>query len=126
MKTKKRTIINSTSQSPIPKIREKDKNIMIAYVVSDSNGDIKPIHVGYAASDECNCILALYVFRGGKTQAQAFNTFVGSGNNKKLTDSAISKGVPVYTGIISDKSFVKGNNLGKYGLSGAHIITWLG
>ena len=96
---------------------------MVAHVVSDASGNINPSHVDTAL--KYNCILALYVFRGGKKQQEALNTFIGNGWNKKLVDKALSKGVPVYTAIISEKKFVTGNNLGQYGLSGAHIITWL-
>jgi uncharacterized protein YjdB len=120
--TKKRTIINCTASNVIPKIRDRDKKIMVAHVVSDASGNISSSHVDYAI--KYNCILVLFVFRG-KTQQQALNTFKGNEWNKKLVDKALNKGVPVYTAIVSEKKFVTGNNLGQYGLSGAHIITSL-
>ena len=42
-----------------------------------------------------------------------------------MIEKSINIGVPVHTAIVSKKEYVGNNALGKYGVSGAHVITSL-
>jgi len=110
------SIINSFSYNTLKAFREKDKNIMLSYVVSSYNNNIgfKKAHVDEANKLK-NCIVSIFIFNGYITRDESFKKI---NQFSSVISYAKSKNVKVYAAIdpVDDR-----NKLYQYGISGCQF-----
>ena len=120
---KDRTIINSLSYEPLVAFRNKDNNIMLHYVVGDSDGEVDPSSVDKAKSLG-NTILSLFIFRSSHVTAR---NNLKDGKYADIISEAQEKGIPVYvaTNNKADVTTYLKDYLIDTGISGAQVNEWL-
>ena len=113
---KDKSIINSFTYNTLKAFRNKDKNIMLSYVISsyDSKIGFKKAHVDDADKLK-NCIVSIFIFNGYLTREDSFKRI---NQFSSVIKYAKSKNVKVYAGTdsIDDR-----NKLYQYGISGCQF-----